>query len=812
MKKFLQLILIFFFAAGYFFSSVNAHAACSTNAYGVAGEEGEIETFFDDNIMRYCDGTDWIDMGVAGSDGAGNADPRVLIQHFPFINDSRQNLSADLVGNYLYFVTATNRFGIIDVSDPTDPVMVGSLSEYDSEDLNSPHDVRVSGNYAYISVRGSKQMLVVDVSDVTAPSILGTFTSSTYPSTTVYQIDVSGNYAFLRAAGDGFFGIISVDISTPSSPVDVSAISNATTMSIQSGWYASPDIVVSGNYAYTNGNMIAIIDITDPSNMVERGNLDPATYTYLDRPRQMAVNGSTLYVGNYSGYFTTVDVSDPDTPIVLDYIDVNSAAGADTTCTSSGWNDPYYADAITFIGNYAVYFDGNGRVATIDISDPSSLTAYCKRSHYDVPSSAFVFGSYILTFGGGNKVWDAADPTAVDHILTYTWGPDHTRYSAWPTVYGFSADSYDNIKFVVSSNNVNPILQLWDSTDPVNMVKRGEVTVPGRAITRGHVQDGYYYFSQSHGNSVLTIVDIADPDNPTFVNKLTSSFFTSIGGITGAPYKYKYGDLLLLIDPSNEKIVALDVSDPTSPSITSSAAATGISSLSMMVGKDNFLYMVKSDSTLMIWDISDPAAPVMRSSMTTSGNLNSGVDIYDNILYVPMDLAGSSNNMISAVDVSDPDNPIVVGSLPTGGVQGLTAQGNLLATFWWGSLSIYDVSDLSNITLAHRFNGGSFLANYGTPFFAGNYLYLGTQGTVIDPGTNLGAGGALAICTAPDGKIGQMFYDYNLNVIRVCNGTSWNELGDGNPGMGGCSPEGALRYETDRYQFCDGNGWVDVGK
>lgn len=39
-----------------------AHAVCSNNEDGIAGVEGEIEFFTPENVLRYCDNTDWIDM------------------------------------------------------------------------------------------------------------------------------------------------------------------------------------------------------------------------------------------------------------------------------------------------------------------------------------------------------------------------------------------------------------------------------------------------------------------------------------------------------------------------------------------------------------------------------------------------------------------------------------------------------------------------------------------------------------------------------------------------------------------------------
>jgi len=67
----------------------------------------------------------------------------------------------------------------------------------------------------------------------------------------------------------------------------------------------------------------------------------------------------------------------------------------------------------------------------------------------------------------------------------------------------------------------------------------------------------------------------------------------------------------------------------------------------------------------------------------------------------------------------------------------------------------------------------------------------------------------LAHCTRP----GNQFYNYNEDVHQWCD-TVNSPINTTTPssGSGGCSPEGAFRYNIDRYQSCDGAGWVDIGK
>ena len=64
---------------------------------------------------------------------------------------------------------------------------------------------------------------------------------------------------------------------------------------------------------------------------------------------------------------------------------------------------------------------------------------------------------------------------------------------------------------------------------------------------------------------------------------------------------------------------------------------------------------------------------------------------------------------------------------------------------------------------------------------------------------------------------GDWFYNENEDVMQFCDDTnSPVNMAPAASGAGGCitptHPEGTLYYDTDRYKYCDGVGWVDIGK
>ena len=110
-------------------------------------------------------------------------------------------------GDYAYLAAYSDGLIIVDVSDPTTPVQVGSI------DVGSGHGVAVQGDHVYLAA-GGNGLKVFDVSTPSAPVHVG---SSGTPGS-AWGIDVSGDlvYVAIYTAGMCIF-----DVSDPTDPQQV---------------------------------------------------------------------------------------------------------------------------------------------------------------------------------------------------------------------------------------------------------------------------------------------------------------------------------------------------------------------------------------------------------------------------------------------------------------------------------------------------------------------------------------------------------------------------------------------------------------
>ncbi len=154
------------------------------------------------------------------------------------INASGNELGLYVSGNTAY-VTTRGNLHIINVTNPTGPVLLGSFGGSNEQGW----DVYVSGDTAYYATRLG--LYIIDVSDPKNPSWLG-FKKTSNNADGIY---VSNSTAYVAVDTEGIDinvgGVISIDVSNPTTP---SLLGSYGVLSCR-----AEDVFVSGSTAYMVG-------------------------------------------------------------------------------------------------------------------------------------------------------------------------------------------------------------------------------------------------------------------------------------------------------------------------------------------------------------------------------------------------------------------------------------------------------------------------------------------------------------------------------------------------------------------------------
>ena len=187
--------------------------------------------------------------------------------------------------NYLYVTwDYVNGFGVFDLTDPTDPVLVFRYGY----GLNYTRGISKSGDYIYISTYYGNYIRIFNVSNPTAPVFVKNFAT---PGRDWYNdIDASGDYLYVAGFKSTVYGLQIYDIKDPENPLPASKYNTASF-----GFGLCYDVKVYSNRAYlVFPNGVAVFDVTDPYNpeLIAKLSILVSTY-YIDK---IDVSGNYFYV------------------------------------------------------------------------------------------------------------------------------------------------------------------------------------------------------------------------------------------------------------------------------------------------------------------------------------------------------------------------------------------------------------------------------------------------------------------------------------------------------------------------------------
>lgn len=376
-------------------------------------------------------------------------------------------------GNRLYAAADANRsFYVIDVTDPTDPVLV--------EQVPTAHNhtgvVDVVGDVAYVGCLGLE---IIDVSDLAAPVMLSY--THTYPG--VWALDILGTQVIF--AGGELARL--VDVSDPSNPIVRANLPGAAT---SLGFLSGGSFLQTGGYLYS---------LRNGQQAIPDGVLEPALSAgYLHAVGDVMVHVSDAQV-------TTLDLSSPAGPVVLDSFPLPAAPSG---------SDVAGASLLVGLGSFGIQ--------VVDLTDPADLSYV---TSYPPPAGASevldldVEGSVlrvVTPFGTSTvphpvlHLYDIAD--VITPVYEGSYQPVVPPGTYAYNVHGVELmESYAWISTAIieATSVVHEQTILLDISDPTSPV---ELTQIPDFESECYVRNGSTVYA-TNGNG-LNVIDFSDPASP----------------------------------------------------------------------------------------------------------------------------------------------------------------------------------------------------------------------------------------------------------------------------------------------------------
>jgi len=293
--------------------------------------------------------------------------------------------------------------------------------------------------------------------------------------------------------------------------------------------------------------------------------------------------------------------------------------------------------------------------------------------------------AYVCAFNdNGVEILDISDPTNPTHVGAITdtgvtelaGGHDIVVLGGYAYVTAFIDDGFE----------------ILDVSDPTNPVHVGAITDNGTTELNGAaglvVRGNLAYIAASVDNGV-EILDISNPANPTHVGAITDNGTTALAGAHDLAI---LGDYLFVASSVDDGIEVLDISNPANPTHlasftdTGATALDGVEALSIllpgygsgaggarspdgpvelrdpMIGLAGF----HDDGVTLLDGANLPNLSALGSVFDDDVNLLDGaisVAAQNNLLF-----AGANvDDGIQVIDISDPNNPVPVGSINDSG-------------------------------------------------------------------------------------------------------------------------------------------------
>lgn len=487
--------------------------------------------------------------------------------------------------------------------------------------MSIPTDFQFSGDIAVGMQYNFDSITIHDVSNPEVAGIIGFFFDDTNMNSPLHCTIVD-DYVYITNEGADLFTVF--DISTPHTPVFV------TTLAISCN-----RIIRDGDYLYMTGQdaAVRVMDISTRNAPVLA-----ATFTHptIEDPEDIIKVGDYLYVTDIDlDNIVTIDVSIPTSPaFVTDY-------NFQDTSLEVPWRI-LHKDGYIYVGS----IDG---MFVLDATAPSNLSFISQHQSPNMPFTGFsediedmkiVDNNLWILQEAGSFIerYDISDPLNVTYQNSLY---EPLASDAW------SLTVKDNHLYATSLDHDGVVVVSVEDPDrPKRVAYVGpDYIAAGFALLR---EDDLLYVSNYWDGSGVFIYDVSEgPEKRKLIGQYQNSLL-----MRGIRTMKKFGDYVYCGCNFSDRVVVLNVSDPTNPTVASWISGDTFDLYIESTG--NWMYGTSpNDEQLTVYDISNPNNIQSPSAIGLGGDNPSHIieDEANDYLYI------TGGDQITPIDISIRSSP-----------------------------------------------------------------------------------------------------------------------------------------------------------
>ena len=524
---------------------------------------------------------------------------------------------------------------IIDYGDPSTPTLLGRCFFREA-----PTDLRLRGDRLFVA-DSTAGICVLDVSDPASPMLLGRYSTGGE----AMGLDLKGDTLYVANGSKGILVLSSIDPDTLRFIAELEGASPAWAVDIE------------GGYAYVASLNIGlrIIRVSELPDMIQVARV-PLRVTAMD----VRVALSHAYLADFEG-LATVDVSDPEAPILRPYVSTPGKAldlfievpnlyladnfrgfhifdietDPDAPLLISASHTPDDAMGIAVDSGFALVADDFAGLLISDVSDPVNPESLGTFRSAGENRGGVIRGDLAYLAQGRMGVWtvDITDRRNPAILSSFTDG----------VTYAYSLDVSDTV--LVLANNEGGVMTI-NVSDPASPFLMGEVST-GREVTEVKVSGSMAYVVDGD----FRAIDLAIPYSPSVV----SSYLTPSQSVDLAVA----GNLAFVAD-RDAGVHSYDISEP----------ADSLRPLHTL-DTPGFAEGIAADGSIVY--IADDVGGFRVIEYDQGGQMNevSHLDLGDPVADVAVEngiaFLALRRGEIVAVDVGDPYSIARIDSFPTPG-------------------------------------------------------------------------------------------------------------------------------------------------